>query len=111
MLSDDEKKFMEYWEKNRDKQRKIVRQFLLGIPVGLIFAIPILLNFSSGWYKRAGMMANTSDFNPGVLLVALLLIVGFMAIFSRRHKWDKNEQFYNELKARESNHSSSQEKN
>jgi len=102
MLSEEEKKFVDYWEKNRGKQKKIVRQFLLGIPVGLLFIIPILISFSSGWYKRAGMMINTSDFNPGVLLVALLLIVGFMAIFSRRHKWERNEQFYNELKAKES---------
>ena len=110
MLTDDEKKFVDYWEKNRDKQKKIVRQLLLGIPVGLLLAIPILINFSSGWYKRAGMMTNTSDFNPGVLLVAMLLIIGFMAIFSRRHQWDKNEQFYKELKARESAESAEKEK-
>ena len=72
---------MDYWEKNRDKQKRVVRQFLLGIPAGLLFVIPIVINFSSGWYKRAGMMTNTSDFNPGVLIVALLLITGFIAIF------------------------------
>jgi hypothetical protein len=110
MLTLEEKKFMDYWEKNRDKQRKIVRQFILGIPVGLLFTIPILISFSSGWYKRAGMMINTTDFNPGVLLVALLLIIGFMAIFSRRHKWDRNEQFYKELKAKESAEPTGQEK-
>ncbi|HEV2478308.1 MAG TPA: hypothetical protein VGS79_01540, partial [Puia sp.] len=37
------------------------------------------------------------DFNPGVLLVALLLIVGFTAIFWQRHRWDQFEQRYREL--------------
>ena len=101
---------MEYWEKNREKQKKTVRQFLLGIPAGLLFVIPIVINFSSGWYKRAGMITNTSDFNPGVLIVALLLITGFIAIFSRRFKWERNEQYYRELKARESAKLPDQEK-
>ena len=102
MLTEDEKKFIAYWEKNRDKQKKLVRQFLLGIPLGLLFAIAIVVNFSSGWYKRADMVANTQDFNPGVLIIALLIIIGFVAIFSRRHQWDMNEQRYRELKAKES---------
>ena len=101
---------MDYWEKNRDKQKRVVRQFLLGIPAGLLFVIPIVINFSSGWYKRAGMMTNTSDFNPGVLIVALLLITGFIAIFSRRHRWEQNEQAYKELRARESAEKPDQEK-
>ena len=46
------------------------------------------------------MEANSPDFNPMVLFVALLLIVGFTAIFYQRHKWDQYEQHYQELKAR-----------
>jgi len=92
---------MDYWERNRDRQKKVFKQFLLGIPVGLLFAIPIVISLVSGWDKRAVMVANTSDFNPGVLLVALLLIVGFVAIFSRRVKWDDHEQKYQELRAKQ----------
>ena len=100
MLSEQEKDFMRYWEANRLRRKKVVRQFLIGIPVGLLFVIPIVINFSSGWYKRADMEAHTSDFNPLVLLVALLLIVGFTAIFYQRQQWDRYEQHYQELKAR-----------
>jgi hypothetical protein len=100
MLSQEERDFIEYWEQNRLRQKKTARQFLLGIPVALLFVVPILINFFSGWYKRAAMMANTSDFNPGVLLAALLLIVGFIAIFSRRLKWERNEDRYVELTAK-----------
>ena len=101
MLSDADKAFLVYWEKNRDKERRFFKQLLLGIPVGLLFAIPIVISLASGWHKRATMIANTPDFNPGVLLAALLLIVGFVAVFSRKYNWDQREQKYLELKARE----------
>ena len=100
MLTDEEIAFMDYWERNRDKQNKIFKQLLLGIPVGLLFVIPIVFSLVSGWDKRAVMIANTGDFNPGILLVALLLIIGFTAIFSRKYRWDQNEQKYRELQAK-----------
>ena len=46
------------------------------------------------------MEANSGDFNPMVLFVALLLIVGFTAIFYQRWKWDQYEQRYRELVAK-----------
>lgn len=100
MLSKEENDFIRFWEANRLRRKKTVRQFLLGIPAGLLIVIPIVINFASGWYKRANMEANSQDFNPGVLLVALLLIVGFTAIFWQRHQWDQYEQRYRELLAR-----------
>jgi hypothetical protein len=101
MLTQQEKDFIRYWAANRLRRKKVVTQFLIGIPIGLAFVIPIVINFVSGWYKRAQMEANSQDFNPGVLLVALLLIVGFTAIFYQRHQWDQYEQRYRELLARE----------
>ena len=100
MLTQREKDFIRYWEANRLRRKKIVRQFFIGIPVGLLFAIPIVINFTSGWYRRADMEANSPDFNPMVLFVALLAIVGFTAIFYQRHKWDQYEQRYQELRHR-----------
>ena len=102
MLTKEEEAFLLYWEKNRSRQKKLFRQFLVGIPIGLLFVIPIVINFSSGWYKRANMEANSQDFNPIVLLIALLLIVGFVAIFWQRHKWDQYEQHYRELLIKQS---------
>jgi hypothetical protein len=100
MLSDHEEAFITYWAANRDKQKKTFRQFLLGIPLALLFVVPITLNFFSGWYKRATMVRDTPDFNPGVLLLALVIIVVFIAIFSRKFKWEQNEQRYIELLAK-----------
>jgi hypothetical protein len=101
MLTPQEKEFIEFWGANRLRRKKVVRQLIVGIPIGLAFVIPITINFFSGWYKRAAMEANSPDFNPLVLLVALLLIVGFTAIFWQRHKWDQYEQHYRELLARQ----------
>jgi hypothetical protein len=101
MLTQREKDFIRYWEANRLRRKKVVRQFLIGIPVGLLFVIPIIINFASGWYHRADMEANSSEFSPMVLFVALLLIVGFTAIFYQRHQWDQLEQRFQELRARQ----------
>jgi hypothetical protein len=100
MLTAQERDFIRYWEANRLRRKKLVRQFLIGIPIGLLFVIPIAINFGSGWYQRADMEARSPDFNPMVLLVALLLIVGFTAIFYQRHQWDQYEQRYQELRGR-----------
>ncbi|MBX3257606.1 MAG: hypothetical protein KF862_25995 [Chitinophagaceae bacterium] len=99
MLSNEEKEFIAYWEQNRLKEKKTFRQLLIGLPLGLVFTLPILVNFMSGWYKRADMVGRT-QFNPVVLICAAIIIVVFFAIFSKRHKWEMNEQRYQELKAR-----------
>lgn len=100
--TDDEIKFMEYWEQNREKQKKLLTQLMLGLPLGILFAMPIIVNFLLGrfWYKRADAVG-LSQFNPMVLIVAFLLIAVFTALLNRRFRWEKLEQQYLELKARE----------
>ena len=110
MLTQEEEAFIEYWKANRERQRKTIRQFLLGIPVALLFVIPIAVNFFSGWDKRVAMMIHTNSFNPGVLLLALVLITVFIAIFSRKFRWDQNEQRYIELQARKDKEASIEKK-
>ncbi|MBX3239330.1 MAG: hypothetical protein KIT80_18755 [Chitinophagaceae bacterium] len=100
MLSEEEKAFVKYWEENRDKEKKTFRQLLIGLPLGLVFGLPILLNFMSGWYKRAAMIRNSS-FNPLVLIIAIIIISCFFAIFNKKHKWEMREQRYRELKLKE----------
>jgi hypothetical protein len=97
MMTKEETDFILYWEANRLKRKKVSRQLLVGIPAGLLITVPIVLNLASGWYKRATMEMNGSDFNPMVLMVALLIIVAFSAIFWQRHQWDQYEQRYLEL--------------
>lgn len=102
MLTDHEKRFMQYWEANREKEGKLGRQILIGIPFGLLFAIPILLILFSGrvWFKRADMAA-VSHLNPALMVSAIMIITVFVAVFYKRHQWDMREQLYQELKGKE----------
>ncbi len=97
MLTSEEIKFIEYWEVNRIKQKRVVKQLIIGLPLGVLFAAMIFINFFSGWYKRADMIINSQSSVIPVILVALILIVIFVSVFSVRHKWDINEQRYREL--------------
>ncbi|HRO44308.1 hypothetical protein [Agriterribacter sp.] len=100
MLSEEEKAFIVYWEQNRARQKRVFYQLLVGLPLGLLLALPILINYLSGWDKRATMVGNTQS-NPLVLIIAVLAIAVFFSIFNRRHKWEMNEQRYLELKQEE----------
>lgn len=99
MLTDKDIAFIEYWEKARNRQKKLVYQLAVGLPVGLLFGLFIIINFYAGWYKRAEMIAN-SRFNPVVLYVAVILIAVFFAIFSKKFQYDQLEQKYQELLAK-----------
>jgi len=103
MLTERDRQFIEYWKKNRLREKKIFRQLLVGLPLGLLFAVPVILNFSSGWYKRANMWArgHSDDNTASVLIVAALFILVFVAIFSKRHRWEMNEQAYRELELKQ----------
>jgi len=98
-LNEQEIAFMTYWEQNRNKEKKVLNQLLVGLPLGILFGLPVLLNLFLGWYKRAGMVAN-AQLNPVIIITAIVLIIVFVAIFSRRHKWEMKEQYYQELKLR-----------
>jgi len=102
LLTEDERKFLVYWEANRLRQRKLTNQLMYGLPMGILFAVPIIINFLMGrfWYKRADAVG-MSQFSPTVLVVAVLLIAVFIALINRKFHWEKLEQQYLELKAKE----------
>ena len=102
MLTESEKQFLRWWEANRLREKKLNKQLLIGLPIGLLFAVPVLIALFSGklWYKRADMQANTSS-SPVVLIIAVICIAVFVAVFYKRHQWEMREQQYLELKARE----------
>ena len=94
-----EQQFLKYWEANRAKEKKLSNQLLIGLPLGVIFAVPVLLNLFLGWNKQAEAVARTK-LNPVVLITAVVLIIVFVAVFSRKHKWEMKEQLYKEILAR-----------
>jgi len=99
MLTNDERLFCEYWEKNRDKEKKFMRQLATGIPIGLIFALPVLLAvIFHDWYKS---MIYISQSQLMVIMLGVLFVTLFFAVFRNKFKWENNEQLYKELKFKE----------
>lgn len=96
MLTPEEEKFLEYWKHNREQEKNPYRQVLTGLPAGLTFAVALLAIFATGWYERAHMEAYSGS-SPYIFIGAILLIILFIAIFARKHKWEMNEQRYIEL--------------
>lgn len=98
MYSNEENEFIQYWEQNRLKKKKVLRQLSVGLPLSVALVMAIFINFFSGWYKKADMALRSGQSSLIlVLVVAALLIVAFVVIFSTRHNWDMNEQRYKEL--------------
>ena len=80
MLTDDEKSFIIYWEKNREKDKKIVSKFLYGSPYGLLFALPILVAvIFHDWYKN---MIYISPTLITLIIIGVLAIAIFYTLFS-----------------------------
>jgi uncharacterized membrane protein len=101
MLSQQEKDFLRYWEENRLNKKRFLRQFSIGLPVGVLLVALIFINLLSGWYKKAEMQLRSNASLILVVIVALLITAVFIAIFSSKHKWEQNEQRYRELKRKE----------
>ena|SRR5688572_15396422 len=100
MLTEEEKKFIEYWENHRLRRKKLLKQLAIGLPLAVLIVAAIFINFFSGWYKRADMMLRANSSLIIVVLVAIVLIVGFTSVFSAKHQWDMNEQRYREFLAK-----------
>ena len=99
MLTKDEKLFVEYWEKNRDKEKHFKRQLAGGLPIGFVFALPVLVAvIFHNWYKS---MVYISDSQLIVIIIGVFGVAVFFAIFRMKFKWEKNEQLYKELKFKE----------
>ncbi len=99
MLNNEEKLFLEYWEKNRDKQKHFLYQFASGLPFGLLFALPVLVAvIFHDWYKT---MVYISGSQVIVIIIGVIIVAVFFAVFRMKFKWEQNEQLYKELKFKE----------
>ena len=96
---------MVYWEKERLKQVGVMGKILNGLPVAILFSLPILLFvfvvyiFFPEWYTRISQSMG-SAFEAVILAIFLCII--FFSYFRMQYKWEMNEQLFNELKSKES---------
>ena len=99
MLNNDEKKFVQYWEQNREKQKHFGYQLLSGLPFGLVFALPVMVAvIFHDWYKS---MIYISPSQLIVILIGVIIVAVFFSVFRMKVKWEHNEQLYKELKYKE----------
>ena len=98
MVTQEELRFLDYWKNRREKESLLRYQLLKGLPIGLLFALPVIgiVLTARLWYKRADMVA-ISSLSPFILLIAIVCITTFVAVFYKRVQWEKREQQYQEL--------------
>ena len=96
MLTPEEEKFIKYWAENRDKVQTGFRQYRTGLSIGFVLGIGILINFATGWYTRANMVANSQS-TPLILILGLVIVAVFCSFFYRQFNREANDQRYKEL--------------
>ena len=104
MLSDKELGFLQYWETNREEEARFISKVVRGLPMALMFGLPIILFiitvylFFPIWYSK---ISGTTQGSFIVIVVAVLIAVFFFSYFRMHFKWEMNEQLYLELKQRQ----------
>jgi membrane protein YdbS with pleckstrin-like domain len=96
MLTREEERFIIYWEQNRNSKRRLIWQLAAGLPLAVAMVAAIFITVFSEWYSRAIRIIHLNS-GTIVVLIALLLTVIFIVVFTGRHRWDMNEQRYREL--------------
>jgi predicted PurR-regulated permease PerM len=94
MLTEEEKKFVAYWQTERQKKKQYLRKLSIGLPLGVGIVLAVIVSSLSGWYQRADMVLHGNSSVLIVIVIAVVAIVVFITIFSARHQWDQNEQQY-----------------
>lgn len=101
MLTKKEEEFLLYWESRRLQESTFMSKLTRGIPMALMFGLPILLFiaaiylfFPDWYYKISGTTASTFR----VVVIAVLICIVFFSYFRMHFKWEMSEQAYQELK-------------
>jgi preprotein translocase subunit SecY len=101
MLSEKDKDFIIYWEKEKNGRNTFSAKLIQGLPMAALFCVPILLFiaavylFFPEWYTRV------SGRLPGsivTIVIAVIICILFFSYFRMQYKWEMNEQLYRELK-------------
>lgn len=91
MLTEEEKRFLSYWGAERQKRSKWSFQLTRNLPRGLIFSSPIALFFFIEAPRHRDLISRTDLI---LIMIAVVLIAAFYAIFRGLTQWDKYESHY-----------------
>jgi len=104
MLTEKEKQFILYWEKNRESQAAFASKLLRGFPMALLFSLPIILSIVVVWLFFPEWYTKISKTTPGMFITvtfAVLVIALFYSVFRMHSKWEHNEEVYQILKLKQ----------
>lgn len=100
MLTEKELSFIQYWETYRIAHSSFTSKLLRGLPMAIMFGLPILLFILSvylyfpEWYYK---ISNTTSGSFVAIIIAVLIGIIFFSYFRMHFKWEMNEQLYKEL--------------
>ncbi|GAA4311991.1 hypothetical protein [Compostibacter hankyongensis] len=95
MLNAQEKGFYDYWEAHREKKRKWTSQLFDSLPIGLLFALPMILFFLMEGARNKAMIGKT---DLVLICTGTFFIALFYSIFRGRFRWERNEEKYQALR-------------
>ena len=96
--------FIEYWELHRDEQNSFQSKLFRGLPVAIMFGLPIILFILAvylwfpDWYTK---ISATTSGSFTTIVIAVLICIVFFSYFRMHFKWEMNEQLYLELKQKQ----------
>jgi hypothetical protein len=100
MITEKENIFLQYWETNRVSLSTFSSKVARGLPMALLFTLPVILFIAVIWLFFPEWYMKISKTSPGMFITAifaLFLVTLFYAYFRMQYKWEMNEQLYKEL--------------
>ena len=104
MLTEKEIKFLRYWEQHRERESKFISKLGGGLPMAILFALPIVLLVVVVWLYFPEWYTKISKTSPGAFVMVIIAMIGiviFYSFFRMHYKWEMNDQLYKELKPKE----------
>ena len=101
MLSEKDKDFIIYWEKEKERRSTFSAKLIDGLPMAALFCVPILLFITAVYLFFPEWYTKISSRLPGsiaTIVIAVIICMLFFSYFRMQFKWESNEQLYRELK-------------
>jgi uncharacterized BrkB/YihY/UPF0761 family membrane protein len=103
MLTEKDEVFINWWEKERERLNSIQAKLIAGLPMAVLFCLPILLFVTAVYFFFPEWYTKISSRLPGsiaVIIIAVIICILFFSYFRMQYKWETNEQHYLELKSK-----------